>query len=162
MVRPYKLRPSQQRWRSGSSVIEVVFAFQVLMLLAFGMVEFGQYFYIRHAFEGAARDGARLAILPSATQTAVNTVMLSTLKQALPNLTSFNTSWLAMTQTDPVTGSSTSLSDIANASAGNEVTIKLSAAYDTLPGVYRPLYAITTKGIANGKQVTGQATMVKE
>ena len=57
----------------------MVFAFQLLMFISMGMVEFGQYFYIKHAFEGAARDAARAAVLATATSTSPWTAATYTL-----------------------------------------------------------------------------------
>ena len=90
------------RFRSGTAVIETVFALQVLLFLTFGMVEFGQFMYIRHAFVSAARDGARVAILPTTTTvTPINNAITTTL--SLAGIT-YNTNWLTLTQsTDGVT-----------------------------------------------------------
>ena len=56
--------PSRRR---GSAVMDAALVFPVLLLLTFGCVEFGHFFFIKHTMQGAAREGARAAITPGAT-----------------------------------------------------------------------------------------------
>ena len=67
------------RRRFGGAVLETVLILPVLLYLAFGVVEFGYYFYVKHSLEGAARDGCRAAIpagaLYSDITSAVDTCM---------------------------------------------------------------------------------------
>lgn len=152
-----KLRTALRRRRGGNSVIEMVFAFQLLMFICMGTVEFGQYFYIKHAFEAAARDAARASILATATSTSPTTAATYTLSEA--NVT-FNSSWLTITDTT----AGTTVSDVSQVPAGDTLQVQLLATYDQIPNVMRPLYAITGKnfGIKNGKQMLGQCTMIRE
>src|SRR5258708_27865599 len=55
-------RPKISRRRFGGAVLETVLVMPVLLYLAFGVVEFGYFFYVKHSLEGAARDGCRAAI----------------------------------------------------------------------------------------------------
>jgi Flp pilus assembly protein TadG len=141
--------------RCGNAIIEVAIVLNVLTWVGMGMVEFGQYFYIKHAFEAAARDGARQATLPSATQTAVTSAITSTLQQA--NVT-YNSSWLTIKDLT----SNTTVTDISTVSSGHTVQLTLSVNYDQIPNVVRPLYSITGKGIKNGKPMTGLCVVLKE
>src|SRR4051812_13398788 len=54
-------------FRRGNAVMEMALVLPILLALSFGTVEFGYFFYVKHTLQGAARDGARQAILPSAT-----------------------------------------------------------------------------------------------
>ena len=152
-----KLRASRRNHRSGNAIIEMVFAFQLLMFIAMGMVEFGQYFYIKHAFEAAARDAARASILATATSISPSTAATYTLSEA--NVT-FNSSWLTITDTT----AGTAVSDVSTVPAGDILQVQLLATYDQIPNVMRPLYSITGNlfGIKNGKPMLGQCTMVRE
>ena len=47
--------------RRGQAVLDAALVFPVLMLLTFGCIEFGHYFFIKHTLQGAAREGARAA-----------------------------------------------------------------------------------------------------
>lgn len=61
--------------RRGNAVIEAALVLPVLLLLGFGMVEFGHLFYVKNNLQGAARDGVRKAILDGATNSSVNTAI---------------------------------------------------------------------------------------
>jgi Flp pilus assembly protein TadG len=149
--------------RAGNSIIEFAIAFSVLMWLSMGMVEFGEFFYIRHAFEAAARDGCRVAVMQTATQAQVVAAMTRTLLQA--NV-AYNNSWLTMSQYDLFANTTTPITDVSTVPFGDEITITLATTYGALPqGIsIRPLYAITggKSGIATNKAIGGQATYVKE
>jgi Flp pilus assembly protein TadG len=149
------LTAAMRKQRGGSVVIEMVFSFSLLMFIAMGMVEFGQYFYIKHAFEAAARDAARASILATATASSPATAATYTLSEA--NVT-FNSSWLTITDT---TAGST-VSDVSTVPAGDILQVQLLATYDQIPNVLRPLYSMTGQGIKNGKPMLGQCTMVRE
>ena len=60
------------RCRRGNAVIEAVLVIPILLLLAFGTVEFGHFFFVKHGVQGAAREGARAAIVAGATNADVN------------------------------------------------------------------------------------------
>lgn len=61
--------------RRGSATLETALALLVLLPLTFGMIEFSYFFYAKHSIQGAAREGARAAILPDATNTKVNSAI---------------------------------------------------------------------------------------
>src|SRR4051794_16751579 len=61
------------RRRFGGAVLETILVLPVLLYMAFGIVEFGYYFYVKHPCEGAARDGCRAFITAGATLTDVQT-----------------------------------------------------------------------------------------
>src|SRR3954454_2133539 len=69
---------TRRRWR-GSAVLDAALVFPILLSLTFGTVEYGHYFYWKHTLQGAAREGARAAITPTAVNgdvtTAVSTAM---------------------------------------------------------------------------------------
>ena len=65
--------------RRGNAVMEAALVLPILLSLSFGTVEYGYFFYVKHSLQGAAREGARAAIVPTATNadvtTAVNAAM---------------------------------------------------------------------------------------
>jgi Flp pilus assembly protein TadG len=130
-------------------------AFNVLIFMAMGMVEFGQYFYIKHCFESAVRDAGRYGILASATQAQVVTTLTTTLAEA--NVT-YNSSWLTMTD---LTANST-VTDVSTVPAGDQIQFTLSANYANISNAVRPLSAMTGHGIGSGKMLTVTCIMVKE
>jgi Flp pilus assembly protein TadG len=151
---PYRCR---RRFRRGGAVLELALTFPVFLAMAFGLVEFGQYMYIKHCFEAAARDAARVGIMSNATQSQVTTTLTNTLAQG--NVT-FSSSWLTITDLGPsATGT---VSNVANVSAGDQLQFSVSTTYSSIPNVVRPLYNMTGAGIGSGKVVSGICTMVKE
>ena len=137
--------------------MELALAFPLLLFMAFGLVEFGQYVYIKHCFESAARDAMRLSIMVNATQAKVNTTLSSTLAQA--NVT-YNPSWLTITDLGP--GYNGTVTDVSTVPAGDQIQLTLSANYSSIPNAVRPLYQFTGIGIGAGKSVVGICTMIKE
>ena len=123
----------------------------------FGLVEFGQYIYIRHCFESAARDAARVAIMPSATQSQVNAVLQNTLMQA--NIT-YNSNWLTITDLGP--NAPGTVSDVSTVPLGDQLQLVLSTQYSNVPNAITPLYNLFGVGINPNKGLSGICTMVKE
>jgi Flp pilus assembly protein TadG len=146
-----------RRREHGNSTLEMVLVLPVLLSMAFGLVEFGQYLYVKHCFESAARDAARVAVLSTATQSQMTSVLSSTLAQA--NVT-YSSSWLTITDLGP-SGSGT-VSNIANVAAGDEMQFTLSTNYSAIPNVVRPLSSFTGIGVKSTTNVVGMCTMVKE
>jgi len=130
-------------------------AFQVLLYLSMGLVEFGQYFYIKHTFDAAVRDGARYAILSTATQSQFVSTITSMLGQS--NI-SYNSSWLTVTDLS----TSSTVSDVSQVNAGDELQFTLSTNYGSISNAVRPLYSITGAGIGSSKMITSTCIMVKE
>ncbi len=148
-------RRSILRGRRGVELLEMSIALSVLLFVTFGMVEFGQYYYVKHCFEAAVRDGSRVAILPSASQAQMLATMTTTLQQA--NVT-FNASWL--TVTDQTAG--TTVTDVSQIPIGDQVQFTLSATYASIPNAMRPLYSLSGKGIGPGKVLTATCVTIKE
>jgi Flp pilus assembly protein TadG len=146
---------TRPRAARGNALIETAVALFVLLFVAMGMVEFGQFLYIKHAFNSAARDGARAAIISGGTQAKVVAAITNALQQA--NVT-YNSSWLTMTDTT----TSATVTDVSTVPSGDTIKISLSVNYDLIPNVTRPLYTLTGKGIKNGKPITGVCAMMKE
>ena len=44
------------RGRSAAETLELAFALPLLLVLAFGTIEFGYWFYLEHNFQSAARE----------------------------------------------------------------------------------------------------------
>jgi Flp pilus assembly protein TadG len=141
----------------ATAVVEMAIAFPILLALSFGLCEFGQYMYIKHCFEAAARDALRVGILSTASQSQVTSALTSTLSEA--NVT-YNSSWLTITDLGPI--GSGKVTDVSTVAAGDELQLSLSATYSTIPNAVRPLYSMTGVGIGPNKTVVGECTMIKE
>src|ERR1700722_1306554 len=87
-----------RRPRFGNSILELSLAMPVMLSMGFGLIEFGQYFFIHHAFESATRDAVRVAGQANATQAQVTAVLTNTLAQAK---VTYSSSWLTITDLGP-------------------------------------------------------------
>ena len=138
------------RRRLGAAVLETVLIMPVLLYLAFGVVEFGYYFYVKHSVEGAAREGCRAFIVSGATLTNVSTAVTASMHAAQLD----NSGYTAVTQ-----DGSTVLTNAnyTSAIAGDTITVTVSCTWGTAGAGYRP-WAL----IGASKSVIGTAVMRKE
>jgi len=51
------------RNRKGVTIVEFAMVFPFLMLLIFGIMDFGLYFFVQHSLQFATREGVRLALV---------------------------------------------------------------------------------------------------
>lgn len=65
--------------RRGNAVLDMALVMPILLSLTFGTVEYGHYFYVKHCLQGAAREGARVAITSSADNAAVNSAITTSM-----------------------------------------------------------------------------------
>lgn len=135
------------RARRGSAVMDAALVFPVLISLTFGSVEFGHFFFVKHTFQGAAREGARAGITPGATNTDVTNAVGTAMTSAGFSSGQYTVSIRNATDTANV--------NVATATAGTSVLVKVNATWGTV-GI-RPLGLIGTS-----KNVVGQTVMRKE
>jgi Flp pilus assembly protein TadG len=144
------MRLCRKRRRAGGAVLEAILVLPVLMYLAFGVVEFGQYFYVKHALEGAARDGCRAFIVGGATLTDVQNAVNAAMSAA--NLA--GSGYTIVTKDGSTTLTS---GNYTIAVAGDAITVTVSCTWGTAGQGYRPWGLI-----GSSKQVVGTAVMRKE
>ena len=135
------------RARRGTAVMEAALIFPFLIVLSFGSVEFGHYFFVKHSFQGAAREGARAGITPGAT----NTEVINAVKLAMDS---------AGFAQNKYTVSIRNAADTANVNVSSvtppaSILVKVSANWGTV-GI-RPF-----GWIDSGKLVVGSTVMRKE
>lgn len=53
--------------KKGSAIVEMAFSIMILLLIVFGIFEFGRAMYITNTLNNAARYGARLAVVSTKT-----------------------------------------------------------------------------------------------
>jgi len=127
--------------------MDAALVFPVLLLLTFGCVEFGHFFFVKHTMQGAAREGARAAITPGATNTDVTNAVRTSMTAA-----GLQSSGYAVSILDGAGGSAVNASSVA---AGASIQVRVSVGWGAV-GV-RPMGLIGT-----AKQVVGQTVMRKE
>lgn len=137
--------------RRGNAVLDAAFVMPVLLAFVFGSVEFGAFFYTKHALQIASREGARVAIVPGSNSNQITSAIEASMtasgydRSSNPSL--YTIQFLNAAGTTAV--------DPTSITAGTGVMVRVSANWGTV-GV-RPLGLIGT-----GKQVVGQTVMRKE
>ena len=142
--------------RRGGMVLETAIVLPVLMLcLIFPAMEFGYFFYLKHTFQGAAREGARTAILAGVDNAKVTSVVTDTLKVGGVE-TGFSVS-ITKNPTS-ITDDGTAVADLRTEPAGTPILVKVTAKWSAvgLPWL-SPLY-----GVGDNKDVVGRTIMRKE
>ncbi len=71
----HKLFRSYRLFRRGAAVVEFAIVAPVLLLLVFGMIEYGRLIMVQQVLTNATREGARRAVLDGATTSAVTSVV---------------------------------------------------------------------------------------
>lgn len=133
--------------RRGNAIMEAALVLPILLALSFGTVEFGYFFYVKHTLQGAAREGARAAILPSATNTTVQTAVSNTMTAA---------GFASSKYTLEIRNASTDQAlTVGTATSGTSIKVTVTSIWSEV-GV-RPLNLI-----AATKPVVGTTVMVKE
>jgi Flp pilus assembly protein TadG len=126
-------RPAARR---GGAVLETAIVLPLLLLMSFGFIEFADFFYLKHVLQGAAREGARAAILAGATDPS----------QAVAD---------AMTAAGLGTTSYTVSTDPASPAPGERITVVIECNWSDVG--LRPLHLISVDA-----KVRGSAVMMKE
>ena len=127
----------------GSAVLDAALVFPILLSLTFGTIEYGYYFYVKHSLQGAAREGARAAITPSAVNSDVTTAVSNSMSAAGLSSSGYQTIL--------------SPSNVSGQAAGTSITVTVTCTWGTAGSGFRPLGLI---GAA--KQVRGVTVMRKE
>jgi Flp pilus assembly protein TadG len=104
--------------RRGNAILETAIVLPILLSLAFGTVEFGYYFFAKNTLQGAAREGARAAIISGATQSDVTTAIATVMSAA--GLSSSN--YTVTTSPASVTG----------AAEGTTITVTVACTWNNL------------------------------
>ena len=134
-----------RRRRNGAAILEMALTLTLLLGLTFGSIEFGYFFFVKNTVQSAAREGARAAIPPSASNNDVNGAVNNSLTAAGMNTSSFTT-------TVRVNGV---VANASTAAAGQQVEVVVTASWGTVG--LRPLGLISSS-----KTVRGAATMRRE
>jgi|SRR4051794_6106639 len=132
----------RRRFR-GSAVLDAALVFPILLSLTFGTIEYGYYFYVKHSLQGAAREGARAAITPTAVNSDVDTAISNSMAAA-----GLSSSGYTVTKNP---------STVSGQVAGTSITITVTCTWGTVGSGFRPLGLIGT-----AKQVKGVTVMRKE
>lgn len=102
--------------RRGLSVLETALVMPLLMLLTFGVIEYGYFFYVYHSVQDAARQGARVGCVEGAS----NSDITNAVKLALDNASLGKRKY-----TLSITDGKGRTIDAGKAASGDAVAVKL-------------------------------------
>jgi len=77
-----RIVPVKLSERRGVAAVEMAFVFPVFMLLVLGVIEFGRYMMVGQVVTNAAREGSRLAIRGTSTESEIETEIKNTVSAA--------------------------------------------------------------------------------
>ena len=140
------IKNNSTRFRTGNAVLDMVFVLPILLGLTFGSVEYGYALYVKHALQGAAREGARAAIVAGATAASVQASIDNAMSVAGFPQSKYNR---------PAT---ISPSNWATQPAGTAITVTVSTTW----GMQNMKLLPSPPGISSSKALSGATTMRKE
>jgi Flp pilus assembly protein TadG len=132
-------------------VLDLALVMPVLLGLTFGAMEYGYALYLKHTLQGAAREGARAAVVAGATSTDVQTAVDGAMSAA---------GFAQSKYTRPPTITTNPVSSPwTNAAMGAQVTVTVQATWGTAGVSVLPTWL---GGIPTTKVITGATSMRKE
>ena len=143
------LHPRRGPFRRGGAILEAALVLPILLALTFGMIEYGYFFFLKHTLQGAARDGARIAIVPNGTNAKITSTVLAAMTSSGLNTLPY--------QVDIQNGSTSGAINVATATAQTPIKVVVRLNWSAINTGLRPMGLID-----GGKQVSGTAVMVKE
>jgi Flp pilus assembly protein TadG len=122
----------------GAALIEVALTLPLLLIVAVGIFEFGRAYQTQQVLTNAAREGARVAVLPNQATNAAQTRVTTYLSAGqLPNADSAT-----------VTVTSTNISLGGTTTPGSRVTVNYPFSFVVLQPVARLVVGDSTLGTA--------------
>ena len=141
------LRRSCRRVRSGNALLDLTFVLPILLALTFGAVEYGYALYVKHALQGAAREGARTAIVAGATPAQVQAAIDNSMQIS------------GFPQSKYIRPATITPANWAGSAAGTQVRVEVKAVWNTV-GVQVLPEALG--GIDPNKELKSATVMRKE
>ena len=135
--------------QKGAAAVEFAIILPILIVLLFGIVEFGLIFYNKAVITNASREGARYGIVfrASGEEMACSDITGIINAYTTDKLVTFGSATAVSIAYDPIN---------CDPGSGNELTVSVSYNYDysLLPGF--------VPGLTSPLSLTGQTIMVKE
>ena len=136
-----------RRCDSGAEFIEMALAFPLLLLVVIGITEFGMMFQRYEVLTNAAREAARVAVLPNSTSAAAITRARAYMTSGqLPNA-----------DTVPVTVTAETL-DLGGGTSANASRVTVNYPFQFV--VLQPVVQLLVKGSTVGAPLTMTASAV--
>jgi len=114
----------------GTALIEVALTLPILLLVSIGIIEFGRAYQTQQVLTNAAREGARVAVLPSQPVDAVTTRVNAYLAAGQIQLDQSHTPTITVTATQLAIGGGAT-------TAGSKVTVSYPYSFMVLQPIAR-------------------------
>lgn len=132
---------TRHRRQRGTSLVEMAIVLPLLLLVLFGMIEYGWIFLKSQQLTNAARHGARIAVTPDATTAQVQTAIDSLMADA-----DLDGSGYSITITP---------GDVSTPAVGEPIEVSISVPYANIGITNAPLILVPNT-------IGGRITMAKE
>src|SRR5437016_1492735 len=83
------VKSDRQQRRHGGALLEMMLVLPILLMISFGIVDYGYFFFVKSTIQSAAEAGARAAIASGAIDADVTTAVQSVMNSAGINNASF-------------------------------------------------------------------------
>lgn len=131
--------------RRGAALLEMALAGMVLIPLTFGAIEFSDAFFKKNTLQGAAREGARAAIVGGASVASVQSAAQAVMTAA--GIGGYDTNYFVkITNTSDVT-----ISDLSTVTAGTAIKVRVHAEWGKIG--FRPCGFMSSTKVINGTAV---------
>lgn len=120
-----RIRNHARNCRRGTAVVETALVLPVVLMLFFGIFEYGKYLSTQQVIEDAARAGARYAVVNTSTATAQQVQNFVTNK--LSTVGSWINPTVTVFQVDPATGNN--LGAWSNTTFGQSIAVRVTGTY---------------------------------
>lgn len=138
----------KQRTRQrGAAVLEMALAGVVMIPLTFGAIEFSDAYFKKNTMQGAAREGARAAIVSGATISSVQTAVTTAMTAAGINSNNYT---ISITDSND-----TAIGSLSSIATGTAIKVTVSGRWGDIG--LRPCGFLSAD-----KHITGVAVMRKE
>jgi Flp pilus assembly protein TadG len=143
---------NRQHQRRGAALLETVLVLLTLLLLTFGMIEYGWLFQKWGHVTNAARQGARVAARPSATVGTVNAAVTAAMNLGNIPGTSYDVN---------ITSNGVAVTDLSTITPGEPIEVEVIVEYDDeTDGI--ALHAMPVELLPIPAQIKAKMVMVKE
>jgi Flp pilus assembly protein TadG len=119
-------RQKRKQARAGAAVVEFAIVGPLMIMLTMGMMEVGRAVMVKQLLVNASREGARMAILPSASSQTV-------IQQVQSQLAASSITGTTVTLTPP---------SLENAPAGTPVTVAISVNASQVSWIPNPAFTL--------------------
>jgi Flp pilus assembly protein TadG len=129
-------RTQTESRRRGAAIVETAVVLPIFFMIVLGIVEFGRAMMVAQLLTNGAREGARLAALPDATNTSVETAVLDFVESSVGVPRSKVTVTISVT---PAPGNPNPANVLANARKRDLCNVKVDVGFsdvDYIPGKF--------------------------